>query len=448
MAEEKAHSGFKKYTINTSFLFLERVLRAVVMIIFWVFVIRYLGPQQFGVLSYALSLIFLFSDLCEFGIRDIAVREIVRHPHRENELLGSILFIKFIGSLIAISLTVIYLVFFSSGSSTNVIVCILALQFLFTPFETLEYYFQSQVLAKFLAYSRVFEMLISSALYITFVFLKKPLIYFAWVNVFEFVIMSAGLVFFYARLHKSILNWKISASIVKEMFKVSWPLIFASVAASIYFRIDQVMIKSFLNITEVGYYSAAVRVSEAFYFIPIVITSSVLPAIIYAKKESSELYNKRIDALLCLLAMISFTIAVFITIFAHPIVSMFFGPEFLPAAGVLSIHIWGSLFIFVPAGGKKWIISENLQMYAMITAVLGAILNIVLNYFLLPIYGIKGAAAATVIAFAFSGIFGYAFFKQTWPIFILQLKAFNLFYLWQNRLTLSRDLLENAGVRK
>ncbi len=447
MAEEKLHSGLKKYTINTSFLFLERALRAIVMIVFWVFVIRYLGPDQFGIFSYALSIIAIFDDLCAFGIRDIAVREIVRNPQKENEILGSVFFIKLV---IATFSVVIILVFITLSSLTPLIqllIMILSIQFFFKPFETIDYFFQSQVLSQYLAFSRAFEMVISSTLYVSLVLFKKPLVYFAWVNVFEIVALSLGLIFFYYCLKKkSIFSWRGSFSMGKDLMRDSWPLMFSSVAGTIYFRIDQIMIKEFLNTAEVGIYSVAVRMCEAFYFIPIVVTNSVLPAIFRAKSVSQDSYFKRNKALISFLLTIALMISLGVTLFSRPLVELFFGADFIASAKVLQVQIWAIVFIFIGVAANKCLIGENLQKYSMITKIMGAVLNIVLNLFLIPLYGIKGAAVATLITLSLPGFFGYALFRKTRPVFFLQIKAFNLYDFWKNNINLFFEM--RRGVVK
>ena len=89
--------------------------------------------------------------------------------------------------------------------------------------------------------------------------------------------------------------------IAKQLLKDSWPLIFSAIVVMIYMRIDQIIIKEMLGEYEVGIYSAAVRLSEGCYFIPMLITASLFPAILNGKKQSEELYKQRLQHLYTLM---------------------------------------------------------------------------------------------------------------------------------------------------
>lgn len=419
--------GFKKYAVNTSFLFLERIIRAVSMIVFWVFVIRYLGPSQFGILSYALSFVYLFSLLVDLGMRDIAVREIVSNPGQENKILGSAFIIKLCGALLTTILIILLVNLAEFEPLTKVIIIILSLQFSLRPLEVIEYYFQSEVLGKFLVGARVFQMVFTSILYILFVYLKLPLLAFVWGMLIEYLCLSVGLLLSYCFVHKNIADWGFSEIFIKRLLRDSWPLLLSGVAASVLLRIDQVMIKQMLDVTQVGIYSVAARLTEAFYFIPIIITQSLLPAIINAKAVSQQRYDSRIQDMLSLLFLIAIFVGVFMSIFVRPILKICFGAEFLPAQPVVMVYVWSSLFIFLGLGSRKWIINENLQIFAMLATFIGAVANIILNYMMIPRYGIIGAAYATILSYAFPSMIGYALFKKTRPLFILQIKSLNLY---------------------
>jgi len=115
--------SFKKYFKNTSWLFTERIIRILVSVVVTVFVVRYLGPGDFGLLSYAISFFFLFSSISVLGLESITVRELVKHPKNRNSLLGSVFLLRLAGGFTAIALIVLTLYF--SGESTNISVLII-----------------------------------------------------------------------------------------------------------------------------------------------------------------------------------------------------------------------------------------------------------------------------------------------------------------------------------
>ena len=92
-----ASQGFRKYFANTSWLLGERVLRMAVSLFVGIYVARYLGPERYGLLSYALCFVWLFSAFLDLGHREIIVRELVLYPEQRNVILGSAILLRFSG---------------------------------------------------------------------------------------------------------------------------------------------------------------------------------------------------------------------------------------------------------------------------------------------------------------------------------------------------------------
>jgi PST family polysaccharide transporter len=164
-----------------------------------------------------------------------------------------------------------------------------------------------------------------------------------------------------------------------------------------------------------------------------VIMSSVFPAIVSSKMQSEDLYYRRLQFVLGILLWMAVIVAVFISLFAKFILVGFFGSAYLPAAGVLALHAWACIFVYLGVAGTRWLINENLQFFSMAYTALGAICNIALNFLLIPRYSILGAALATVIAQFIAAVLANSLDKRTRKIFELQIKAFNIaniFKVW------------------
>ena len=191
-------------------------------------------------------------------------------------------------------------------------------------------------------------------------------------------------------------------------------------------KIDQVMIKEMMNAEAVGQYAAAVRLSEAWYFIPMVIASSLFPAIINAKKQSKELYYARMQKLYDLMVWMAIAIALPMTFLSDWIVALLYGEQYNEAGSVLMIHIWAGIFVFLGVASGKWFLTENLQIFSTINTTIGAIVNILLNYILIKNIGIEGAAWATLISYFIAAYFGLLFFKKTRINFLIYQKVYYL----------------------
>jgi O-antigen/teichoic acid export membrane protein len=409
----KNHQGFMKYFKNTSWLFAEKILRMVVGLFVGIWVARYLGPEQFGIFSYAQSFVGLFTAIATLGLDWIVVRELVKNESRRDELIGTAFWLKVMGAFGVLIILAIAVNFTSNDSYTNTLVFIIASAMIFQSFNVVDMYFQSKVLSKYVVYANIISLLMSSLVKIILILNEAPLIAFAWVILFDSFVLACGFLYFYIKNSSkfNIQNLTFKRETAISLLKDSWPLILSGIVVSIYMRIDQVMIKEMMNSEAVGQYAAAVRISELWYFIPIVITSSLFPTIINAKKQSEELYYERLQKLYDLMVCMAIAIALPMTFLSDWIIELLYGGQYNQAGSVLMIHIWAAVFVFLGVAFSKYLTAENLTKKSFYRTLLGAILNVILNYILIPKYGINGAAIATLIG-QFIANYMYDFFDK------------------------------------
>lgn len=424
--------GFIRYFTNTGWLFLERIVGMFISLLVGVYVARYLGPDNYGLLSYANSFVGLFMFLATLGLDTVLVRELVRDEKKRDELLGTTFILKIIGSLLLLEIVLVAVKVTTNDSFTNLLIFIIALGTIFQSFQVVDFYFQSKVLSKYTVYIQIISEILSATMKLILIFLKKNLLYFAIVILIENIILAAGSMVMYTRQKLSFFNWKLKYNLAKNLLKDSWPLMLSSITISIYMRIDQVMIKNMLDTKAVGNYAVAVRLVEIWYFIPIAVTKSVFPAIINAKKISEKLYYERLQKLYDLMTWSAIGIALPIMLFSHNIIKLLFGIQYQEAVGVLKIYAWASVFVFLGCASGRWFLVENLQLLGSIYSFLGSILNVLLNILLISKYGIIGAAWATLISYIIITNFILIIFKKTRINFILLLNSFNIVRVMSN----------------
>ena len=275
---------------------------------------------------------------------------------------------------------------------------------------------------------------ISSVIKIGLILNEAPLIAFAAMVIFDSIVLSLGLIYFYLKqLGRGselsavqekryqcgkILSFKFSRTMAIELLKASWPLILSGLVISVYMKIDQIMIKEMIDVEAVGQYAAAVRISEAWYFIPMVIVSSLFPAIINAKKISKNLYHSRLQNLYDLMVWMAIIIALPMTFWNDWIVNFLYGKEYSQAGNILMIHIWAGVFVFLGVANGKRLLSENLQIFSTINTTIGAVVNVFLNYILIKKYGISGAAWATLVSYFVAAYLSLILNKKTRKSFV------------------------------
>ncbi|HBY56716.1 MAG TPA: flippase [Candidatus Atribacteria bacterium] len=417
-------SGFKRYFVNTSWLFFERIIGMAVTFFVGVYVARYLGPANFGLLSYAGSFVGLFSAIAALGLDNIVVRELVKDEKRRDELLGTTFVLKVIGSIFVLTIIAIAVRFTNNDSFTNLLIFIIAIGTIFQSFNVINFYFQAKVLSKYTVYAQVFTTILCAAIKLLLIYFNMGLIYFTIVTLLQSIILASGLIVMYTKQKSSLLKWSINYGLAKNLLKDSWPLILSGIAISIYMKIDQVMIKNMLNTEAVGNYAVAVRISEVWYFIPMAITKSVFPAIINAKKISEKLYYERLQKLYDLMVWLAIGIALPIMLLSNNIIKLLFGIQYQEAAGVLRIYVWAGVFVFLGVASSQYLIAENYTKISFLNSLTGAIVNVILNITLIPKFGIKGAAIATVISY-FVSVFLIILIPKTYKNSVLMLKSFS-----------------------
>jgi len=403
LKELKNHQGFMKYFRNTSWLFFEQIIRMTVALFVGILVTRYLGPEKYGIFSYAQSFVGLFSIIATLGLDNIIVRELVKKQYATNDLLGTVFILKLLGSFVVLIILAIAIQFTSNSHDTNIFIFIIGAASIFQTFNVFNSYFQSKVESKYVVYAKMIALGISSILKILFILRNEPLIYFVYIVLFEsFIVGMALFYFFIKKSNINIFTFIFKKEIALILLKDSWPLIFSGMVVAIYMKIDQIMIKELMDAQSVGIYAVAARLSELWYFIPAAIVSSLFPAIIkYHENDKVKFYNK-FQQLYDLMVWMAFSIAIVISFFGTGLVQILFGEAYIDAGNVLIIHIWSGVFVFLGFASGKYFIVENLVKKSFYKSLLGAIINVILNYIWIKQYGIIGAAMATLVAQIFS----------------------------------------------
>ena len=426
----KHHSGFRKYFANTSWLLGERALRIAVSLFVGIYVARYLGPERFGLLSYALSFVGIFVALATLGLDEVVVRELVKTPEQREKILGTSFLLKLVGTLLMWAAILVAIPLTENDLQTNILIIIIAFGTVFQAFNVIDLNFQAKVKSKYVVHAQFIQLIISSIVKIILVVNEAPLIWFASVYSLDVIVLAMGLVFAYLYNGDNIFSWKWSFETSKYLLHDSWPLILAGVVISVYMKIDQVMIKEMLGAKEVGLYAAAVKLSEAWYFIPMAIASSLFPAIINAKVYQKEVYYQRLQKLYDLMVWIAIAIALPTTFLSTVVVEFLYGKEYLGSSSVLIIHIWTAVFVFLGVASSKYLLAENFIKKTFYRTFIGALLNIIMNYYLIGIIGIQGAAISTLVSHFFAAYFYDILDKDLRIMFIMKTKSLFFYSLY------------------
>jgi O-antigen/teichoic acid export membrane protein len=415
------HDGLGKSLSNGTWMLMERMLSMVMAIVVSVWVARYLGPREFGVLSYAVAFVALFTPLAALGINNILVKELIMDRARERVLLGSALIARFLGTGVAIAICIVAIYTMQGvdhGADRRLFWAVVALS-VATAFNALDVaglWLQSKQVVRALMLWKMCVTLVAAGARIVAITSGAEVFAFVWIAAAETLLVDfANLVAYYGTRERP-QKWSSDRATMASLFSKSWPLILSSIAASIYLKIDQVMLAQMVGVEASGVYAVAARMSEVWYFIPQLLAAAVFPSLLRTKLVSGKLYEQRMQLCLAAFASTATGIAVIVTIFANSIVHALFGPQYAAAAAILQIHIWGGVFIFQRAVASKWMIAENLFVFSFVSHGVGAVLNVVLNLVMIPRWGAMGSAVATVISYAGASYLFTFCSRRTWPM--------------------------------
>ncbi|MGZ3833174.1 MAG: flippase [Mucilaginibacter sp.] len=428
--------ALEKYFKNTGWLMIARVGSLAIRFLINTFALSsYLGTRQYGILNYPTALVAFFLAIAALGLDGFVTRELLNDPDKKDTLLGTSFWMRLIAGFAIIPL--VYGAYVVANHLNRLdtpysYVFIVSFTAVIQAGNIIDSFFQSKVQAKKIMYINVAGNIISAVVKLILILLKLPLIWFVYSLVFDAALIATGYIISYLNSGNHIAKWKFDPSVATYLLKHSWPLAFSAILVSLYMKIDQVMIPIYLKTSQLGIYSTVANLSESWYFIPVAIVTSVFPAIMHAKRTDTDRYKKRLQNMYDLMVVISMSIAIFMTFASKFIYHLAYArhPEFWSGAPVLAVHVWAGVFVFLGSASGQYLIAEGYTKMSMLRTGVGAIVNIVLNIFLLPRYGILGAAYATLAAYGIATFF-IVFIPKTREQGLLMLRSLFLISLFQ-----------------
>ncbi|MFA5370490.1 MAG: flippase [Sideroxydans sp.] len=388
---------------NLNWLFVDRVLRLVGGLLVGVWIARYLGPEQFGILNYALAFVALFGAVAKLGIDQVVIRDLTNTPEKQGAILGTIFALKLAAGLIALVL-VFPAAWVAQGGdwSFMVLIAVVAAGMLFNALDAYDLYYQAHVLSRYVVYARSASFLMFSVVRVALILGEYPLVYFAAAATLEIALGSAVLVWLYRRKHVTEQRWYFHRQTMVSLLKDGWPLIVSSALIAIHTRIDQVMIGQMLGHAEVGIYSAAIRLSESWLFVPLIIVQTVTPYLMKLRESNPQYYRARLLQLYSLMFWLGALVAGATIVFGEFFVVLLFGEQYRAAYLPLVLTIWTGIFISQAVARGVWMVGENLQGFRLANNLVAVPMNIALNWVLIPAYGVIGASMASLVSIGFS----------------------------------------------
>ncbi len=380
---------------NAKWIIINKIFQSVLQLFVGMLTARFLGPSNYGLINYAASIVSFFLPIMKLGLDATLVNELVRHPEKEGEIMGTSITLNIISAIACMAAMFGFVSVANADETTTIIVCLLYSTVIFaTALEMFQYWFQYKLLSKYSSTVMLIAYILCSIYKIYILMSEKSVYWFALSNSIDYGIIGVSLIVIYLKLSKSKLRF--SYSLARELLKRSSPCIWASLMMVVFQNTDHVMLKFISGNKENGYYSAAITTIGMAQFVYTAIVDSFRPLIFSQKGNDEQSYKKNISRLYSITIYLALAQSVVFTVFAKLIIFILYGSDFSSTVPIMQILVWYYAFAFMGSVRNVWILAENKQNLLWIINLSGVVFNIVLNAALIPYFGACGAAAASL----------------------------------------------------
>lgn len=388
---------------NAGWIIGAQIVKSVLGLVISVITARYLGPSNYGIINYAASLVAFVTPVMYLGLSNVLVQEVVNNPDDSGEILGTSIIMSILSSICCIIGIITFTSIANKNETETIIVCALySGLLLFQAMDLIQYWFQAKLLSKYTSVVSLAAYLTISVYKIFLLVAQKSIEWFAVSNVFDYMIISVALLIIYKKISGEKLRCSLKTA--KRLFSKSRHYIVSSLMVTIFAQTDRIMIKMMMGNEYTGYYSAAVACAGITSFVFGAIIDSMRPTIFESKKVSNDSFELNMIRLYTIIIYLSLLQCVVITLFSKLIITIIYGLQYIQSVNALRIVVWYTTFSYLGSVRNIWILSEDKQKYLWIINLCGALMNIILNYILIPIYGICGAAVASLVTQLFTNV--------------------------------------------
>ncbi len=407
---------------NAGWLIGGKIVQMLLSLVVSVWTARYLGASDFGIINYAGAYTAFFASFCTLGINSVIVKELIDRPSEDGTVLGTSLGLKAASSVLSALMIVGIVSIVDRGEPITIIVTALcSVGMIFQIFETFSYWFQAQLKSKSTAIAGLIAYLGITVYRIVLLILGKDVRYFAFATAVDYIAFAVAIFIFY-KAHKGS-RLRFSWSYGKKLLAKSSPFILPGLMVAVYGQTDKIMLKQMLSEADTGYYSIAVVVCNMWCFVLNALIDSLTPPIMEADKANDGTFERRNKQLYRIVFYVSVAVSVLFTVFAELVIKILYGDAYLPSANPLRIITWYTAFSYLGVARNVWVVCKDRQKSIKYIYISAAVINVVMNFIFIPIWGASGAAVASLVSQILTSIVVPFFIKGLRENAIMMVKA-------------------------
>lgn len=388
-----------------------------------IIVARYLGPEQYGLMSYVISYVFLFQTLTLFGLDSIEIREEARSEVPYQTVIGTAFGLKLCFGIFFIAASILTSWMMEADGYTTLLVSIYSLSIVLNTLIVIRNYFTALVQNEYVVKAEISRTLIGIVIKVVLLLLNASLTWFVAVYMFDFVLLGTGYIVAYRTKIGSLRLWRFDFGYAKFLLRESFPLLLTNAAIIIYQRIDQVMIGNMIDKESVGYFSVAAKFTEVLIFMPMILAQTITPVLVKIRQQSQDAYSVKAQQFMNVSFWLTLMVSALVSVLAYWVVSLTFGSAYLPAVAILQVMAFKAAGVALSNTAGAMLITEGLQRWSIFRDGLGCVVCVVLNYLLLPRYGVMAAAFVSIASNIAAGYLADAVIPAYRHLFVCQTKA-------------------------
>lgn len=423
-----------RFATNTFWIIFGHIYQIAINLVVSILSVRYLGPSNYGLINYAASFSSLFTAFCTLGIDEVMVNELITKPQKQGKLIGTAIVLRICSSVFSV-ITICLIVYALNPGETLTFWVTLLYSFglVLQSLEVIKYFYQQRLMSKVTSLLTMIARTIVAVYKILLLVMSKNVLWFAASNIVDHGVFGILLALCYCKHKEPGQGLRCENSLASELLKKSHHFILSGLMVALYGQMDKIMLKHLMDEAQVGFYSVATTVNNYWPFILTAIIESARPVIIELFGKDQELFKKRLTQLYSAVIGISVIAAVGISVFAKPIILLLYGDGYMSSVDALRIVTWSTAFSYLGVARSLWVVPNGQQHFEKYLAAIGAVCNATLNYLMIPVWGICGAAIATLITQIVTNFFCGVFFRPLRENMQLMLKALDYRWLFKKQ---------------
>ncbi len=424
MPAARRGAGLRAAMGSAGWLASEKLLRLVLAVVVGVWVARHLGPQAYGQLSLALSWVGLLGCLAWFGVGDTVTRAMVQDRAAEGLLLGSAFVLRCIGTLL--SLMALGVALAAGLIPAELAPLVLVLAWMLPAGELtggIWLWFQSHLRMGRVVMVKNLALLAGSLGRLGVIAAGGGALAMAWTFVGEAAIVGLGLLLVYRLAGQRTSDWRFDGRHARSIFMLSLPVLASVAVATLNARLDQILIGAFVGTREVGVYAAAVRFSEIWWQVPVLLMQSLAPRFLFAPQLRPARVERNVAWLMLALAGTALLPCLLLSVLGGHITGPLLGPAFAGSQAVLAVHVWIALFLFIDTAQNQWLLARGQQSVLLHKSLTALLVNGALGLLLVPQWGAVGGAVAALAAQVWAALLFCRVFRSQQGLRALQGRA-------------------------